>query len=127
MEINVKVSVDLSEETKEFCLKLMSQFGSQQKASEKPVPSASSKPAPAPALTPAPAAPAPAPAAKPDNEPAKPAAEISIEALRALVAKHVNARRSDIKAKLTELGAASITQLEKSKYSEMYNFLTSLE
>lgn len=124
MEINVKVSVDLSEETKEFCLKLMSQFGSQQKASEKPMPSASSKPTPTPA--PAAPAPAPAPAAKPDNEPAKPAAEISIEALRALVAKHVNARRGDIKAKLTELGAASITQLEKSKYSEMYNFLTSL-
>lgn len=44
-------------------------------------------------------------------------------ALKAKVATH----RAEIKDKLTELGAPSVTKLEQNKYQEMLNYLNSLD
>ena len=69
-----------------------------------------------------------APAAKPESKPANTASDnISIEDVREALSKKVATHRSEIKEKLTELGAPSVTKLDKSKYSEMLNFLNSLD
>ena len=65
-----------------------------------------------------PAAPA-APAAPADNE-------LSINDVRKLLAEKVNEHRAEIKDKLTELGAPSVTKLNKSKYQELFDFLNTL-
>jgi hypothetical protein len=58
----------------------------------------------------------------------KPAATtgVSIEDVRKALASKVNEHRQEIKEKLEELGAPSVTKLGPSKYEEMYNYLTSL-
>ena len=58
----------------------------------------------------------------------KPAATtgVSIEDVRKTLASKVNEHRQEIKEKLEELGAPSVTKLDPSKYEEMYNYLTSL-
>ena len=58
----------------------------------------------------------------------KPAATtgVSIEDVRKALASKVNEHRQEIKEKLEELGAPSVTKLNPSKYEEMYNYLTSL-
>ena len=58
----------------------------------------------------------------------KPAATtgVSIEDIRKALASKVNEHRQEIKEKLEELGAPSVTKLDPSKYEEMYNYLTSL-
>ena len=58
----------------------------------------------------------------------KPAATtgVSIEDVRKVLASKVNEHRQEIKEKLEELGAPSVTKLDPSKYEEMYNYLTSL-
>jgi len=58
----------------------------------------------------------------------KPAAttRVSIEDVRKALASKVNEHRQEIKEKLEELGAPSVTKLDPSKYEEMYNYLTSL-
>ena len=58
--------------------------------------------------------------------PAAPAAEITINDVRKELAKKVNEHRTEIKDKLIELGAPSVTKLDKSKYQEMLNFLNAL-
>ena len=58
--------------------------------------------------------------------PAAPAAEITINDVRKALAEKVNEHRTEIKDKLTELGAPSVTKLDKSKYQEMLNFLNTL-
>ena len=69
-----------------------------------------------------------APAAKPESKPANTTSDnISIEDVREALSKKVATHRSEIKEKLTELGAPSVTKLDKSKYSEMLNFLNSLD
>ena len=57
---------------------------------------------------------------------AAPAAEITINDVRKALAEKVNEHRTEIKDKLTELGAPSVTKLDKSKYQEMLNFLNTL-
>lgn len=52
--------------------------------------------------------------------------QISIEDVRNLLAAKVNEHRAEIKMKLTELGAPSVTKLDPNCYEEMYNFLQSL-
>lgn len=66
--------------------------------------------------------------AKPEPSKEEPTAEktISIEDVRGALTAKINDHRETIKAKLTELGAKSVTTLEPSKYQEMYNFLNSL-
>lgn len=52
--------------------------------------------------------------------------EITIHELRAALLDKVNDHRSEIKEKLTELGAENVTTLDKSKYYELFNYLKSL-
>lgn len=136
IKISVEVSVNLSENTQNF---IKSLFGNAI------APSASAAPAakPAPAAPAAPAKPAPA---KPTTQPAAPAqtqsaakpapsapaapaassASKNIEDVRGMLAEKVNEHRDEIKQKLNELGAPSVTKLDPAKYDEMYNFLESL-
>lgn len=145
IKISVEVSVNLSENTQNF---IKSLFGNAIAPSAPAAPAA--KPAPAaPAAKPAPAAPAapakPAPA-KPTTQPAAPAqtqsaakpapsapaapaassASKNIEDVRGMLVEKVNEHRDEIKQKLNELGAPSVTKLDPAKYDEMYNFLESL-
>lgn len=51
---------------------------------------------------------------------------VGIEDVRGLLAKKVNDYRNEIKAKLTELNAPSVTKLDPGHYQEMFDFLQSL-
>ncbi len=55
------------------------------------------------------------------------APEIKIEDVRALLAKKVENNRSEIKSKLTALGAPNVTALSKEKYAEFVDFLNELK
>lgn len=78
------------------------------------------------------------PTEKPTEKPAEKPAEIvdkpktkaksaiTVEELRNLLSMKVNAHRKEIKEKLGQLGAPSITKLDKENYEEMYSFLESL-
>ena len=152
IKISVEVSVNLSENTQNF---IKSLFGNAIAPSASAAPAAKSAPsAPATPAKPAPAKPTPQPAAhaqtqsaaKPAPQPAahaqtqsaaKPApsapaapaassASKNIEDVRGMLAEKVNEHRDEIKQKLNELGAPSVTKLDPAKYDEMYNFLESL-
>lgn len=142
IKISVEVSVNLSENTQNF---IKSLFGNAIAPSAPAAPTAPAAPAakPAPAAPAAPAKPAPAKptpqpaahaqtqsAAKPaPSAPAAPAASSAsknIEDVRGMLAEKVNEHRDEIKQKLNELGAPSVTKLDPAKYDEMYNFLESL-
>ena len=104
IKVSVDVNVHLSEKTEGFILDLVKSI--------------------MPDVVKAPAA----TAAKPESKPANTASDnISIEDVREALSKKVATHRSEIKEKLTELGAPSVTKLDKSKYSEMLNFLNSLD
>ena len=115
IKISVDVNVHLSEKTEGFILDLVkSIMPDVVKDPAAPAAKPESKPA--------------APAAKPESKPANTASDnISIEDVREALSKKVATHRSEIKEKLTELGAPSVTKLDKSKYSEMLNFLNSLD
>ena len=121
IKIEVSVELNLSEDVKNFVASLVSN-------SLKPA-------APAAKPTTIPAKPAPAaPAAKPTTAPAKPAekpaeekAEISIEDVRKALASKVANHRAEIKDKLDEFGAPSVTKLDPAKYLEMLDYLNSLD
>lgn len=103
IKVSVDVNVHLSEKTEQFILGL---FSGKSVNNIKPA----------------------APAAKPESKQANAASDnISIEDVREALSKKVATHRSEIKEKLTELGAPSVTKLDKSKYSEMLNFLNSLD
>ena len=103
IKVSVDVNVHLSEKTEQFILGL---FSGKSVNNTKPA----------------------APAAKPESKPVNTASDnISIEDVREALSKKVATHRSEIKEKLTELGAPSVTKLDKSKYSEMLNFLNSLD
>lgn len=55
------------------------------------------------------------------------APQISIEDVRMALSAKVADHRDEIKSKLTELGAPSVTKLDPSKYLEMLSFLEGLE
>ena len=55
------------------------------------------------------------------------ALQIKIEEVRALLAKKVENNRSEIKTKLTALGAPNVTALAKDKYPEFVEFLNGLK
>jgi hypothetical protein len=98
-------------------------------------PAKPAKPAAKPAAEPV-AEPVAEPAAEPVAEPAKPAAEpakpaaetkeYSIDDVRKLLVTKINSHRPEIKDKLSELGAPSVTKLEQSKYPDFVSFLNSL-
>ena len=114
IKVSVDVNVHLSEKTEQFILGL---FSGKSVNNTKPAASAA-KPESKPAAS----------AAKPESKPANTASDnISIEDVREALSKKVATHRSEIKEKLTELGAPSVTKLDKSKYSEMLNFLNSLD
>lgn len=125
IKVSVDVTVDFSESAKAFITALFAK--SSIPASEALV--ATAKPAPA---KPAPAAPAEPEPSKPAMSAvhAKPAAQtssITIEDVRKALSEKVNAHRNEIKDKLTELGAPSVTKLDQSKYQDMYDFLIALD
>ena len=115
IKVSVDVNVHLSEKTEGFILDLVkSIMPDVVKAPAAPAAKPESKPV--------------ATAAKPESKPANTASDnISIEDVREALSKKVATHRSEIKEKLTELGAPSVTKLDKSKYSEMLNFLNSLD
>lgn len=133
IKISVEVSVNLSENTQNF---IKSLFGNAIAPSASAAPAAKS--APATPAKPAPAKPTPQPAAHAQTQsaakpapsaPAAPAASSAsknIEDVRGMLAEKVNEHRDEIKQKLNELGAPSVTKLDPAKYDEMYNFLESL-
>ena len=136
IKISVEVSVNLSENTQNF---IESLFGNAIAPSASAAPAAKSAPsAPATPAKPAPAKPTPQPAAHAQTQsaakpapsaPAAPAASSAsknIEDVRGMLAEKVNEHRDEIKQKLNELGAPSVTKLDPAKYDEMYNFLESL-
>lgn len=117
IKVSVDVNVHLSEKTEQFILGLFSGKSVNNTKPASPAAKPESKPA-APAAT----------AAKPESKPANTASDnISIEDVREALSKKVATHRSEIKEKLTELGAPSVTKLDKSKYSEMLNFINSLD
>lgn len=119
IKIEVSVELNLSEDVKNFVASLVSN-------SSKPA-APTAKPAPAPAKPAAPAAkPAPAPA-KPAEKPAEEKAEISIEDVRKALASKVANHRAEIKDKLDEFGAPSVTKLDPAKYQDMLDYLNSLD
>ena len=136
IKISVEVSVNLSENTQNFIKSLLGNAiapSAPAAPAAKPAPAAPAAPAkPAPAKpTTQPAAPAQTQsAAKPaPSAPAAPAASSAsknIEDVRGMLAEKVNEHRDEIKQKLNELGAPSVTKLDPAKYDEMYNFLESL-
>ena len=105
IKIEVSVELNLSEDVKNFVASLVSN---------------SSKPA-APAAKPAPAP------AKPAAKPAEDKAEVSIEDVRKALASKVANHRAEIKDKLDEFGAPSVTKLDPAKYQEMLDYLNSLD
>lgn len=132
IKISVEVSVNLSENTQKFLTSLLggNVHSAPVASTSKPVTPA--KPAVAPVKpTPQPASPAQTQsAAKPvPSAPAAPTASSaskSIEDVRSMLASKVNEHRAEIKQKLNELGAPSVTKLDPAKYDEMYNFLNEL-
>lgn len=105
IKIEVSVELNLSEDVKNFVASLVSN---------------SSKPA-APAAKPAPAP------AKPAEKPAEDKAEVSIEDVRKALASKVANHRAEIKDKLDEFGAPSVTKLDPAKYQDMLDYLNSLD
>lgn len=108
IKIEVSVELNLSEDVKNFVASLVSN------SSKQAAPAA--KPAPAPA--------------KPAAQAAKPAedkAEVSIEDVRKALASKVANHRAEIKDKLDEFGAPSVTKLDPAKYQEMLDYLNSLD
>ena len=121
IKIEVSVELNLSEDVKNFVASLVSNSPKPAAPAAKPT-TASAKPAPA------------APAAKPTTAPAKLAekpaeekAEISIEDVRKALASKVANHRAEIKDKLDEFGAPSVTKLDPAKYTEMLDYLNSLD
>ena len=122
IKVQVSIELNLSEDVKQFVTSLISgnapAASAIKPAATKPV--ASAAPATKPAAT-KPAAPA-AQAEKPAET-----QEISIEDVRKALASKVANHRAEIKDKLDELGAPSVTKLDPAKYPEMLDFLNTLD
>ena len=138
IKIELQVSLNLSDETMKFferivtgiaataaiahgCTTTIMQATEPAKSAAEPAKSAAepAKPAAEPVAEPA----------KPAAEPAKPAVETkeySIDDVRKLLVTKINSHRPEIKDKLSELGAPSVTKLEQSKYPDFVSFLNSL-
>lgn len=119
IKVSVDVNIHLSEKAEQFILGLFSGKSVNNAQPAAPASKPESKPASKPA----------APASKPESKPVDtaPSDNVSIEDVREALSKKVATHRNEIKEKLTELGAPSVTKLDKSKYSNMLNFLNSLD
>lgn len=114
IKIEVSVELNLSDDSKKFISAL---FAGQSQAK----PAAPAAPT---AQQPKPQVQAPKPAAP--AAPAEQKSDITIEDVRKVLASKVNEHRAEIKEKLDELGAPSVTKLDPEKYQELYDFLTAL-
>ena len=129
MDIKVNIELSLNSATQDFIKSILGNFNTttpKSAAALVPAPKPASKPKPTPAPAPKPA---PAPVSEPAPESEVETAvdpDVTIEDVRAALSEKVNTHRDEIKAKLTELGAASVTRLDPSKYQEMYDFCKSL-
>lgn len=153
VHVAVELSESTKSFIQNMLVNLVSNHGNSTAAPAKPAPATAptASTAPAAPAKPAPAAPAAAPTttaatsipATPTSVPAEsapnpaaastaPAVEnvsspsITIEQVRQALALKVNAHRNEIKDKLTELGAPSVTKLDPAKYADMLNFLNQL-
>lgn len=70
---------------------------------------------------------APAPEVEATKEEGTQEEAITVEMLRALVSANANDHRDEMKAKLNEFEAKSVTVLDKKHYPAMYSFLKSLK
>ena len=116
IQIHVSVELILSQAVKDFFSSVV--------LNHTATSAAPAAPAAAPVAAPAPAPAAPAPATAPAT--AAPA-DVTIEDVRKVLASKVANHRAEIKAKLEELGAPSVTKLDPEKYPEMLNFLNTLD
>lgn len=82
-----------------------------------PEPQPAAEPQPQPAAEPQPAA---------DPEP-QPATEVSLEEVKQVFFQKLAGHRDEIRSKINELGAPSLSLIESSKLPEMLNFLKGLE
>lgn len=121
IKIEVSVELNLSEDVKNFVASLVSNSSKPAAPAAKPAPTTAK-----PAAQAAKPAPAPAPA-KPAAKPAEDKAEVSIEDVRKALASKVANHRAEIKDKLDEFGAPSVTKLDPAKYQEMLDYLNSLD
>lgn len=114
-DIKINISVKLSDDTKEF---LMSLFGKSDVTKVEVLesePKSAQKSAPKPASVP-----------KTDTS-GKDEPSITIEMVRELLSDKVKEHRSEIKERLSELGAPSVTKLSPDKYKDLYGFLLKLK
>lgn len=131
IKVSVEVKVDFSENTKEFINELVKTIAnvtsaSTNSAAPKAAPAVSSARAAVPAAKPA-APTTPAATSTGTPEPVAPVAnDVTIEQVRQALAAKVNSHREEIKAKLSEFGAPSVTRLDPSYYTDMLIFLNSL-
>lgn len=114
IKIEVSVKLNLSDDAKNFIASLLSNSSKPAVPTAKPATSAA-KPTTAPA------------SAKPAEKPVEKKAEVSIEDVRKALASKVAGHRAEIKEKLDELGAPSVTKLDPAKYQEMLDFLNALD
>ena len=120
--VTIDVNLHLSKSTEDFVMGLINGFS-------KPEPKPELKPETKPELKPE-TKPEPKPEPKPETKPEpkpEPKSSIKIDDIRKLLQQKVTNHRADIKNKLSELGAPSVTKLDEGKYEEMYNFLNSLD
>ena len=117
IKVHVSIELNLSEDVKQFVTSLIS---GNVPAAPATKPAAPAAPATKPTAT-KPAAPV-APAEKPAET-----QEVSIEDVRKALASKVANHRAEIKDKLDELGAPSVTKLDPAKYKEMLDFLNTLD
>lgn len=124
IKISIDVNVNLPENVQNFFEALFASMTSNTPVNQ--VVADNFDPAQAPAAPAAPtASAAPAALAAPTAS-AAPASSLTIEDVRKVLSEKVNDHRAEIKQKLSDLGAPSVTKLEPSKYQEMYDFLKSL-
>lgn len=121
IKLSVSVNIDFSESTKSFLKEMFS-------CGIKPEVKPTAKPEAKPTTKPEAKSTAQAQASKSETaETTKEASSISIDDVRKALSLKVNAHRGEIKDKLNELGAHSVTKLDTSKYKEIYDFLNSLD
>ena len=101
IKVEINVNVNLSEETKQFVANLLAN-----------------------AAAPKPSAPAPKP--EPEPQANGNSAEITRDQVREACKSKLKTHQAELRAKLEELGATSITTLDESRLAEMYNFANSL-
>lgn len=105
-DIKINISVKLSDDTKEFLMRLFGKSDAKVEVLES----------------------APKSVSVPETDTTeKEESGITIETVRELLSDKVKEHRAEIKEKLNELGAPSVTKLAPDKYNELYNYLLELK